>query len=94
MHRSSKEDRGIYIGNREINIILEKFISEIEAPYIFKDEYVFEVSKSPENTREENLSTSEVSIASNPVYQMRSVGDNRPLQIPYYCAKGTFPAVQ
>jgi len=59
----------------EVQKKLEIFSSEIEAQYIFKDEYIFEVSESPENTREGTLSTSEVSIASNPVYQMRSVED-------------------
>lgn len=59
----------------EVQKNIGEFSSEIKAPYIFKDEYVFEASESPENTREGILSTSEVSIASNPVYQMRSVED-------------------
>ena len=62
-------------GSIEIQKKLEVFSSEIEAEYIFKDEYVFAATESPENTREGILSTSEVSIASNPVYQMRSVED-------------------
>jgi len=59
----------------EVHKHLEKIDSAVEAEYVFKDEYVFDESDSPANTRDDISSVTEVAVTSNPIYQLRSLED-------------------
>ena len=54
---------------------IESVESDTEAVYVYKDEYVFEASDSPANTRDDIQSTTEIVYSGDPVFQLRSLED-------------------
>lgn len=54
---------------------LTRIESEVKATFVYKDEYVFEDSDSPANTRDDVSSVTEVWTTDDPVCQLRSLED-------------------
>jgi hypothetical protein len=60
-------------GRLQINKVLAVIHSDVEGRYVHSDEYVFDDSDSPENTWDDIMSPSEVSISNDPSQQLRSL---------------------
>lgn len=60
-------------GRLQINKVLAVIHSEVKGRYVHSDEYVFDDSDSPENTWDDIMSPTEVSLSNDPSQELRSL---------------------